>query len=134
MQRAWEVQHSTGRSLTDWQADTPAPLIPLSQTTAVVLRPGVDWLNARIECRFDAMLEAGALAEAQAMRPHWNPAHLSSKTIGAAQLIAHLDGAMTLTQARDRSVIASRQYAKRQRTWARARMQGWTSIDPETWA
>ena len=134
VQRAWEVQHSTGRSLTDWQADTPAPLIPLSQTTAVVLRPGVDWLNARIECRFDAMLEAGALAEAQAMRPGWNPAHLSSKTIGAAQLIAHLDGAMTLTQARDRSVIASRQYAKRQRTWARARMQGWTSIDPETWA
>ena len=134
VQRAWEVQRATGRSLADWQADTPAPLLPLSQTTTLVLQPGVDWLNARIEGRFDTMLDAGAMAEAQSMRPVWNPAHLSSKTIGAAQLIAHLDGAMTLTQARDSAIIASRQYAKRQRTWLRARMQGWTSIDPAKWA
>lgn len=134
VQRAWEVQRATGRALADWQADTPAPLLPLSQTTALVLRPGVDWLNARISARFDTMLDMGALAEAQAMRPHWNPAHLSSKTIGAAQLIAHLDGALSLNQARDSAIIASRQYAKRQRTWLRARMQGWTGIDPATLA
>lgn len=134
VQRAWEVQRATGRALADWQADTPAPLLPLSQTTALVLRPGVDWLNARISARFDTMLDMGALAEAQAMRPHWNPAHLSSKTIGAAQLIAHLDGALSLNQARDSAIIASRQYAKRQRTWLRARMQGWIGIDPATLA
>ena len=134
VQRAWEVQRATGRALADWHADTPAPLLPLSQTTALVLRPGVDWLNARISARFDTMLDMGALAEAQAMRPHWNPAHLSSKTIGAAQLIAHLDGALSLNQARDSAIIASRQYAKRQRTWLRARMQGWTGIDPATLA
>lgn len=134
VQRAWEVQRATGRALADWQADTPAPLLPLSQTTALVLRPGVDWLNARISARFDTMLDMGALAEAQAMRPHWNPAHLSSKTIGAARLIAHLDGALSLNQARDSAIIASRQYAKRQRTWLRARMQGWIGIDPATLA
>ncbi len=134
VQRAWEVQRATGRALADWQADTPAPLLPLAQTTALVLRPGVDWLNARISARFDTMLDMGALAEAQAMRPHWNPAHLSSKTIGAAQLIAHLDGALSLNQARDSAIIASRQYAKRQRTWLRARMQGWIGIDPATLA
>ncbi len=133
VQRAWEVQHSTGRSLTDWQADTPPPLLPLGTTTALVLRPAVDWLNDRISRRFDAMLDAGALAEAQAMRPHWNPAHLSAKAIGAAQLIAHLNGTLTLDQARVSAIIASRQFAKRQRTWARARMQDWTGIDPAGW-
>jgi tRNA dimethylallyltransferase len=133
VQRAWEVQHSTGRSMLAWQAETPAPLLPLAAATALVLRPQVDWLNARIERRFDAMLAAGALLEAQAMRPDWNPAHLSAKTIGAAQLVSYLNGEMTLQQARDSAVIASRQYAKRQRTWARARMQGWIDIDPASW-
>ena len=132
VQRAAEVFMTTGRSLTDWQADTPAPLLPLAQTTAFVMRPGVDWLNARISARFDAMLDQGALAEATAMRPHWNPAHLSAKAIGAADLIAHLDGSLTLAQARDAAIIASRQYAKRQRTWFRSRMQKWVGIDPAT--
>ena len=132
VQRAAEVFMTTGRSLTDWQADTPAPLLPLAQTTALVMRPAVDWLNARISARFDAMLDQGALAEATAMRPHWNPAHLSAKAIGAADLIAHLDGSLTLAQARDAAIIASRQYAKRQRTWFRSRMQKWVGIDPAT--
>ena len=130
VQRAWEVLHTTGRSLTDWQADTPPPLLPLTQTSAFVLQPSVDWLNARISARFDVMLDQGALAEAAAMRPFWNPAHLSAKAIGAAALIAHLNGTLSQAKARDASIIASRQYAKRQRTWFRARMQGWTKIDP----
>ena len=134
VQRAAEVLMTTGRSLTDWQANTPAPLLPLAQTTALVLRPAVGWLNARISARFDAMLDMGALAEATAMRPQWNPSHLSAKAIGAADLIAHLDGRMTLAAARDSAIIASRQYAKRQRTWFRSRMQDWVGIDPATHA
>ena len=130
VQRAWEVQRSTGRSIADWRAETPAPLVSLAQSTAFVLRPAVDWLNARIGERFETMLDTGALAEAEAMRPCWNPTHLSAKAIGAAQFIAHLEGVMTLPQARASAVLASRQYAKRQRTWLRAQMQGWTGIDP----
>ena len=130
VQRAWEVVTTTGRTLIDWQADTPAPLVPLDQCTALVLQPSVDWLNARIVQRFDQMLDHGALAEAEQMRTSWNPALLSSKAIGAADLIGYLDGTLTLAQARDSAVTASRQYAKRQRTWCRARMQGWTGIIP----
>ena len=134
VQRAWEVQASTGRGLSDWQADTPAPMLDLMQAKAVVLRPDVDWLNHRITARFAAMLDNGALFEAKAMRPDWNPAHLSAKAIGAAGLIAHLDGDLSLDQARDTAIIASRQYAKRQRTWFRARMQDWTVLDPADWS
>ncbi len=132
VQRAWEVLQTTGRSLIQWQADTPAPVLPLTQTSAFVLQPPVDWLNSRISTRFDVMLQNGALGEAAAMQPCWNPAHLSAKAIGAASLIAHLDGTLSLAQARESAIIASRQYAKRQRTWFRARMQGWVGIDPSS--
>jgi tRNA dimethylallyltransferase len=54
------------------------------------------------------------------------------KAIGAPELIAHLRGEMTLDQAREAATIATRQYAKRQRTWFRARMRAWQPIEAET--
>jgi len=128
VQRAWEVLRTTGRSLADWQDNTPPPLLPLADVTALVLDAPKDWLTPRIALRFDQMLAAGALDEAAAMRPTWDPAHLSSKAIGAPELIAHLQGKMTLAQAKEAAIIASRQYAKRQRTWFRARMRDWETI------
>jgi tRNA dimethylallyltransferase len=128
VQRAWEVLHATGRPLASWQDETPPPLLPLTAATAIVLRPDPAWLNARIAARFDAMLAAGALDEARTMLPRWNPAHLSSKAIGAAELIAHLQGRMSLHTAREAAITASRQYAKRQRTWFRNRMDGWPPL------
>lgn len=128
VQRAWEVLTATGRPLAEWQADTAPPLMPVAQARALVLRPQVDWLNARIAARFDAMLAEGALDEARAMLPRWNPAHQSARAIGATELVAHLHGRMSLDQARVAAVIATRQYAKRQRTWLRNRMAHWQSI------
>ncbi len=128
IQRAWEVQAATGRGLAAWQDETPAPLLPLADCTALVLHADRDWLAARIEARFDAMLAAGALDEARANLPGWDPALPSAKAIGAPELIAHLRGEMPLDQARARAIIASRQYAKRQRSWFRARMQGWRAL------
>jgi tRNA dimethylallyltransferase len=128
VQRAWEVQRTTGRTLADWQNNTPPPLLPMSGITALVLDAPKDWLSPRIEKRFDMMLAAGALDEAANMLPTWDPTHLSSKAIGAPELIAHLQKKMTLPEAREAANIASRQYAKRQRTWFRARMRDWETI------
>ncbi|WP_322892411.1 MULTISPECIES: tRNA (adenosine(37)-N6)-dimethylallyltransferase MiaA [unclassified Yoonia] len=125
VQRAWEVQQATGRSLADWQDATPAPLLPLADCVAITLDAPKDWLDDRITRRFDQMLAQGALDEARAMLPHWDPAHQSSKAIGAPELITHLQGRMTLDDAREAAIIASRQYAKRQRTWFRARHKDW---------
>lgn len=132
VQRAWEVQRATGRGLAAWQDDTPAPLLPLEICTPLLVEANKDWLGARIARRFDAMLEAGALDEARANLPLWNPALPSMKAIGAPELIAHLRGDMTLDQAREAATIATRQYAKRQRTWFRARMRAWQPIAAET--
>lgn len=128
VQRAWEVLRATGRGLADWQADTPPPLLPLARVEALVLRPDVDWLNARIDRRFDAMIAAGALDEVAAERPFWKPSAAYARAIGAPELMAHLDGRTGLEEAVASAKIASRQYAKRQRTWFRSRMSGWRAV------
>ncbi|GKY89796.1 tRNA (adenosine(37)-N6)-dimethylallyltransferase MiaA [Sinisalibacter aestuarii] len=130
VQRAWEVHRATGRGLAAWQDETPPPLLPLSEASALLIDAPRDWLNARIARRFDAMLAAGALDEARANLPGWSDTLPSAKAIGARELIAHLRGEMTLDAARDSAVIATRQYAKRQRTWFRARMSAWQALSP----
>ena len=131
VQRAWEVRMTTGRGLADWQDNTPPPLLPRPNATALLLDTDKEWLNNRITRRFDQMLEQGALEEARANLPDWDPTRLSSKAIGAPELVAHLKGEMSLDQAREAATVATRQFAKRQRTWFRARMRGWTPIDPD---
>jgi tRNA dimethylallyltransferase len=128
VRRAWEVLRGTGRSLASWQAETGAPLLSLSHAHAIVLDADRDWLAARIQARFDKMLGEGALEEARANLHRWDQAGGARKAIGAPELIAHLQGQMPLVQAREAAIIASRQYAKRQRTWFRARMQAWTAL------
>ena len=127
--RAWEVARATGRSIRDWQAETPPPPLPLAAATPLLVDAPRDWLSPRIERRFDAMLAAGALREARAVLPHWDASRNAAQAIGAAELIAHLRGETTLAAARDRAVVATRRYAKRQRTWFRARMRNWRRID-----
>jgi len=132
VQRAWEVERATGRTLASWQDATPPPLLAPLNAVCITMDAPKDWLNARIAQRFDMMLEQGALDEARAMLPHWNPDYLSSKAIGAPELIAHLQGHMTLNAAREAAIIASRQYAKRQRTWFRARHSDWQQVPADS--
>lgn len=129
VQRAWEVLTSTGKGLAAWQDETAPARLPLSEVTAFVVNADKDWLTPRIERRFDQMLATGALDEARANRPTWSPTLPSAKAIGAAELMAFLDGKMSLEDARDRSTILTRQFAKRQRTWFRARMRDWHQVD-----
>lgn len=127
--RAWEVARATGRSIRAWQADTPPPLVPLDQAIPLVIDAPKDWLDPRIERRFDMMLDAGALDEARAVLPRWDARLNAAQAIGAPELIAHLKSEITLPEARVRAILASRQYAKRQRTWFRNRMKTWHRLD-----
>ena len=128
VQRAWEVWRSTGRGLAAWQDDTPAPLLPLSSAQTILVDADRDWLAQRIERRFDAMIANGALEEARGNLAGWNPAHPSSRAIGASELIDHLQGKRNLKDAVAAGKTATRQYAKRQRTWFRSKMREWRSI------
>ncbi len=126
VQRAWEVLTATGRGLADWQEDTALPLLPLQRAQAIVFDVPKDWLNDRISLRFDRMIEHGALDEARAVLPDYNPSLPAHRAIGAPELIAYLRGETTLPEAREAAIIATRQFAKRQRTWFRSKMTGWS--------
>ncbi len=126
VQRAWEVLQTTGRGLASWQAETAPALV--SGAESLVLRPEAGWLNARIEARFDAMMAGGALDEVRAELPFRDPYRPSARAIGAAELAAHLRGEIGLSVAVESAKLASRQYAKRQRTWFRSRMRDWREI------
>jgi tRNA dimethylallyltransferase len=132
VQRAWEVQAATGRGLAEWQDATPPPLLPLARAIPILVEAPKDWLSPRIARRFDAMLAAGALDEARANLATWDAARPAAQAIGAPELISHLRGETTLDEARAAAITATRQYAKRQRTWFRARMRGWQAVPAES--
>jgi tRNA dimethylallyltransferase len=128
IQRAWEVLRATGRGLADWQAETGAPLLPLSACTALVLDADRDWLADRIDRRFEMMVAAGVLDEVRAVLPDWSASALWAKAIGAPELVSHLRGDISLPEAITAAQASSRQYAKRQRSWFRGRMRDWRWI------
>ena len=130
VQRAWEVQRATGKGIRAWQDETPAPLLSLTNSVPILFDVEKHWLNARIAQRFDIMLDTGALEEAQKNLENWDPALLSNRAIGAPELIAYLQGQLTLEEAREAATIATRQFAKRQRTWFRSKMKNWLHFRP----
>ncbi len=131
VQRAWEVWQATGRGLSDWQRDTGAPLLPLADCLPIVFDVERDWLNARIAQRFDLMLEQGALEEVAALRPRYDPTLPAHRAIGVPELIRHLGGDWSLHRAREAAVVATRRFAKRQRTWMRSKMADWHRVTPQ---
>ena len=129
VQRAWEVRRATGRGLAEWQGEAAPPLLPLDRTTPLLLDAPKDWLTPRIAARARAMLAGGALEEVRAALTWWDPALPAAKAIGAAEIVGHLRGGMALETVAETIAIRTRQYAKRQRTWFRARAAGWTIVD-----
>jgi len=128
-QRAWEVWHATGKGLSEWQRTQPAPLIPEADAHLISLTSEIDWLNARIEQRFDAMLKQGALEECRnALASWWDETLPSCKAIGAKELVSHLTEDLSLTEALLAAKLQTRRYAKRQRTWFRSRMKTWNKL------
>jgi len=126
--RAWEVFQETGKSLKRWHSETEPSILPLSECHPLVINPGKADLDNKIRRRFEKMIKIGALDEARRNMVGWNENSIASKAIGASELISHLRGELSIDQAIDQASIATRQYAKRQKTWIKARMADWDDI------
>lgn len=131
VQRAWEVLRATGRGLSEWQRMKPPPVLRKEACDLFVLNAEKTLLNNVIEKRFRKMVEGGALTESAAYRAAgYDPALPSAQVLGHAELVAHLDGLITMDEAVTRASVATRRFAKRQRSWFRSRMSDWTWVDP----
>ena len=129
IQRALEVYRLSGRSISDWQRETiaAAQRFPCRVLKIAVAPHDRSVLHARIERRFDAMLDAGFLDEIRTLRAlpelrtHPAPLDLPAlRAVGYRQAWEHLDGALSSGEFRDRAIFATRQLAKRQLTWLRS--------------
>ncbi|MEO5568168.1 MAG: tRNA (adenosine(37)-N6)-dimethylallyltransferase MiaA [Gemmatimonadaceae bacterium] len=128
--RAIEVALLTGTRISDLHATRAT--VSRWRARYLVVDPGPR-LHERIAKRLDAMIEAGWLDEVRALRgvPDDAPAWKSS---GYRTLRDVVDGVVRLDEARERILIETRQYAKRQRTWFRHQLpeDRTTRINPET--
>lgn len=126
IQRALEVYRISGRPISAWQREEKPPALPLRVLKLAIAPRDRAELHARIERRFDAMLEAGFLEEMRRLRAipelrdHPRPLDLPSlRAVGYRQAWEHLAGETDAAAFRDRAIFATRQLAKRQLTWLR---------------
>jgi tRNA dimethylallyltransferase len=130
--RALEVLDASGRSILDWQAARGQPLIDRDSARFLAIEPDREALVARIEARFDRMLDKGALDEVRQLAAlDLDPSLPAMKAIGVRELQATLAGQMSFAEAIERAKIATRQYAKRQTTWFRHQLgPHWRRLRP----
>lgn len=115
--RALEVFYVTGHPISEQQGENP-PNYPILQ---IGLECGdVDALTRRIEQRTEQMLAAGWEAEVKALCKKYGTELPLLDTLGYREMKQYLSGEISLSQAKDLTVLHTRQFAKRQRTWFRA--------------
>ncbi len=130
--RALEVVLATGRSLSDWHREGLPPLIDPARAAKVFITCERKELVHRIETRFAAMLNAGALEEVRALAARKLDLLLPAmKAHGVPWLIRHLNGEITLDEAAEGSIMDTRRYAKRQLTWFRNQMKDWRWVEAD---
>ncbi len=130
--RALEVFAATGQSLTTFQNARTAPLLAPGTWRGLFLASDRPALYARIDARFTAMIENGALREVEALHQrHLDPALPVMRAHGVPGLIGYLDGTFSLDEAIARGQADTRHYAKRQFTFARHQLPdfAWASAD-----
>ncbi len=116
--RAYTVVRATGVPIGAWRER--APSVSPYRFATILMMPPRDRLYAAGDARFAAMIERGALAEAQALVARGLSRGLPvMKAVGLPELLRHLRGEMTLAEAVAAAQRATRRYAKRQITWFR---------------
>ncbi len=123
IQRAIEVFRSTGERISDLRQRRRSVLADVPVVEVVCAPAERRVLHARIEARFEQMLSAGLLEEVRGLfrRGDLTREHPAMRAVGYRQLWQHLAGEATIREAADKAIAATRQLAKRQLTWLRAR-------------
>jgi tRNA dimethylallyltransferase len=125
--RALEVVRSTGIPIGEWQKRTEGGIEGSVRIIPMILLPPRDWLYARADARFSAMLDQGAIGEVEALIARaLDPALPVMRAIGVREIAAWRAREMDRETMLATASTATRQYAKRQYTWfSRQPPQDW---------
>mgnify|MGYP001384964084 CR=1 FL=1 len=125
LQRAISVYKHTGKPLWIWQKKNKK-IFKDREFTKIFLQPGKPEIESRIKKRFDQMLREGAIQEAENFKKiRVNSINSSNFIIGLKEISEFLSKKISLNELKEKVVIRSRQYAKRQLTWQRGQMKDW---------
>ena len=128
--RAYEIKSYTDNSMYNWLASTESEF-KNRDFLKLFIETKREKLIERINLRTLNMINSGAINEVKKfLKLKIRKDQSVNKVIGIAELTQYLNHEVTLEEAKELISIKTRQYAKRQATWARTRMTSWKKIKP----
>ena len=129
--RAYEVKFYTNKSLFDWFKNTKSKYADKDFIKIYIDFPRLDLLD-KISKRTDQMLKQGAILEVKKfLKMRLKRDNSSNKVIGVNEIKDFLNKRTNLNEVKEKITIKTRQYAKRQSTWARGQMMDWKKVNPK---
>jgi len=129
--RAYEVKLFTKKSLHEWFESTKSDFMDEEFYKIYIDYPRQDLIK-RIANRTDEMLKSGAIPEVKRfIKLNIKKDKSVNKAIGIAEIKEFLRNKKKLSEISEKISIKTRQYAKRQSTWARGNMQSWLKLMPQ---
>ena len=127
-QRAYEVMIQTKKSLFDWISNTKSDFVDYDIKKIFIDIPREELLK-NISKRTETMFEKNCIDEVKKFNTlKLNKSLSANKLIGVQEINSYLKGLITLAQCMELINIKTRQYAKRQNTWARGHMKNWNNL------
>ena len=129
--RAYEVKSYTGKSLVEWFKNTKSNFTDDDFVKIYIDFPRPDLLD-RISKRVNKMFKQGAINEVKKyLKLKIGRDKTSNKVIGINEIRDFLSKKTDLSEVKEKITVKTRQYAKRQSTWARGQMLNWQKINPK---
>ena len=129
--RAYEVKSHTKKSLVDWFKNTKPKYADENFIKIYIDFPRQDLL-VKISKRTDEMIKNGAIKEVKKfLKIKLRIDNSSNKVIGINEIKDFLNKKSNLNEVKEKITIKTRQYAKRQSTWARGQMMNWQKVNPK---
>ncbi len=127
-QRAYEVKLKTKKSLFEWFDNTQSDFLDFEIKKIFIAIPR-DQLLKKITLRTEKMFKKDCINEVKRFNSLKINKNLSAnKLIGVQEINDFLKGLLSYEQCKDLINIKTRQYAKRQNTWARGHMKNWNKL------
>ena len=128
VQRAYEVKYKTKKSLFDWFVNTKSDFLDFEIKKIFIDIPRNELLK-KISQRTELMIKKNCINEVRKFNRLKIKKSLSAnKLIGVQEINDFLKGSISLDQCKELINIKTRQYAKRQNTWARGHMKNWNKL------